>query len=575
MFSSLRKLSPRYLLDWRTQLMPFIWLIYVHVIDQEFSFGDTVPRLAVLLASYLAFVLTLALIKKLWLDKKPSGKSHLLPITVALLISGLVRGVIFAALLEQIGYRNSTDPAFRIVASALNATSATLVGSVLVTSMLEHSKAIVALASEQAELIYLRDVALAQSQLAHQKLVNETKARLSRIFSSLAKLPAEKFLQRIRTTIDDVVRPISYELERTTPPIPKKRMLPEESKFKWRQVLEDATRPGAIRAVEITVFTFFVVISAAVSKFGTFWAGAVVIYLFTFGLAVMWLAGKLVDPILKSAPFWARVLALSAMLFTGSWIIKICVAPIAIQTQNPTYFDNFSPFFSMLSGLGFAIGHSALEQSAKVQSAMAEITQRLAWDAARASELQRQRYRNLARALHGSIQALLASTYLKAEAQQKRSGLSESYRQKVSKNLISKLSDLDEKSPEPASLMTVLDQVMATWQGIATIHVETNPFVGDFLEQDPVCLTAVIDLIPELVFNSIKHGDAKHVFVSVKTLNDRVLELEVSNDGMSFAANQKLGLGSKLISESSLEWSRTNDAGLAITRVLLPFAPAA
>lgn len=386
-------------------------------------------------------------------------------------------------------------------------------------------------------------------------------------------LSNDKFLEKIRTTIDDVVRPISYELDRRPPEPLKTRDLPLEAKINWRLVLDEATKPGAIRPVEISVFILLVVISAAVSKFGEFWATVLAIYILTFGVFVFWATSKLIDPLLRRLGLVPRVLILSAALYADNVIIKAAAAPIAINTPNPAYFDNFSSFFAMLTGLGFALGQSALAQSAAVQKAMDAVTQDLTWDTARATALQRQRQRNLARTLHGSIQALLASTYLRAQADAAKAKIDEKYRTQVSRMLISKLDELDQDAPEPASLASVIDQVKTTWQGIATIHIETSPFVGDFLAKDTVCLTSVVDIIPELVFNSIKHGEAKHVFVSVKKIGDRIIEVEVSNEGKPFFNEAKQGLGTKLIAESSLDWSRVYEDGLATTRVLLPYAP--
>lgn len=573
MFSSLRKLSPRYLLDWRVQAITFIWLAYVHAIDQAPTETDLLPRAAVVTASYLFFLVSLALLKRLWLDKVSTQKSQLLSITIALLVAGLVRGLVFVFLLAEIKFTTATDSIFRVQASVLNSTTATLLGAVIVAAFKDHALAVATFRARQAELRYLRDQLIPQSVAAHEKLVAETKSRLKYIFSKLTKLTPEQFLEKIRTTIDEVVRPISYELDRRPPEPLKTRDLPVESKINWRLVLDEATKPGAIRPVEISVFILLVVISAAVSKFGEFWAAVLAIYIMTFGLFVLWATSKLIDPLLTRFSLWPRVVILSAALYADNLIIKAAAAPIAINTPNPEYFDNFSSFFAMLTGLAFAIGQSALAQSAAVQSAMAAVTQNLTWDTARATELQRQRQRNLARTLHGSIQALLASTYLRAQSDAAKAQIDANYRAKVSKVLISKLDELDDDAPEPASLASIIDQVKTTWQGIATIHVETSPFVGDVLAEDPVCLTSVVDIIPELVFNSIKHGEAKHVFVSVKKSGIRIIEVEVSNDGKPFFNQAKQGLGTQLIAESSLDWSRVFEDGLATTRVLLPFEP--
>lgn len=570
LFGALLKISPKYLLDWRTLLAPFIWYSYIHLADKGFSLEHWFPRLASLIASFAVFVLVIWVLKTAWLSRL-GEKTEFIGIVSTVVLAGFCRGAVFAWLLESAGLAQEDEFWYRVAASILNGWTSTLITAAAVTAIIEHAKQVSELQAEQRRLTYLRDVLIPESLKAHRKLVDATKRNLNRIFQSLKGTEDERFLAIIRQTIDDVVRPVSYDLERNLPEPIESKALPIESRLDWAAVLRNSTRPGAIRPFEVSIFLALAVLPPASFKFGYFVALEIFIYLMTFGQLLLWVVSKLINPLLNQKSLWFRFATVMLSLSVVHLILVWASAGITRQTSDPNYFSNYSPLFFAISGFALAVGQSALEQSKLVRSNMRQVTRDLVWDTTRARELQRQRQRNLARELHGSIQAALASTFLKASEKAKQGKLTSAYKAKVANDLLDRLTQLDSSSPAPIALAAVLDKLNATWEGIATIHVETSPFIGDALAQDPICLTAVVDIIPELTFNAVKHGDAKHIFISVKQVSDREVELEVANDGKPEGLSGRPGLGTKMLADTALEWSRFSEGGLFTVRAVLPY----
>jgi two-component sensor histidine kinase len=80
----------------------------------------------------------------------------------------------------------------------------------------------------------------------------------------------------------------------------------------------------------------------------------------------------------------------------------------------------------------------------------------------------------------------------------------------------------------------------------------------------------VNDLIPELVFNSVRHGSARGIDVQLEIADFRTLSLTVIDDGTGVPDMTRHGLGSSLLDEASITWSRTRLDARTTTTCLLP-----
>lgn len=568
MFPTLRKLNATYLLYWRSQIVPFTWLMLVHFADQPPTPEDLFRRIFIQLAAYSALYVSLVIFWFAWLRRLDPKKSFP-QIVIAVVSSGLVRGAFFTYLLISVGLQPESEFWFRVFASASNTAVSMLFGLLAVSAISDHNIERKKLLDEKSRLAYLHDVALPDVEAAHSRLVSQTKRHLSKIFSSFAQLSPDELREKLRNTIDEVVRPISYSIYAAKPRKLVLKTQHQDDNINWKVVLQNSTRPGALRPLTLGLSIAFAIVPAAVAKMGAYWAVAYVVTIAVCGIFWYWLAGLLIDPLLKRLGSVLRFVLVIAALIVTFLLIELTAEPVALLSPDPYYFTNFSPFFGVYSGVGITIGYATIKEAEVVRMKLASVTRDLAWDTARLRELQRQRQRNLARALHGSIQASLASNYLKMQKAGNR--ITTASKQKLSRELLAQLDKLDSTETHSISLREALDQVVSNWLAIAVIHIETSPLIGDDLATDPVCQTAIVDLIPELVFNAVKHGKAKHIFIAVRRLSQREIELEVSNDGEPLPKNLKLGLGSMQLDESSLEWSRKMDGGLVVTRAVIPF----
>ena len=104
-----------------------------------------------------------------------------------------------------------------------------------------------------------------------------------------------------------------------------------------------------------------------------------------------------------------------------------------------------------------------------------------------------------------------------------------------------------------------------TWQGVSSISFEADETLKKLIERDKLCQTALVDVIPELCFNSIKHGKASEVMVSIEKSSPKTILLKVSDNGQKVAEKSNKGLGTKLLDECAISWKREKAKDLVVT----------
>jgi glucose-6-phosphate-specific signal transduction histidine kinase len=128
------------------------------------------------------------------------------------------------------------------------------------------------------------------------------------------------------------------------------------------------------------------------------------------------------------------------------------------------------------------------------------------------------------------------------------------------------------RTPEPLS--SLFEKVAVMWNEIAVIEYRVPEGVIEKIQSDSVCHVTISDLVTELTFNAVKHAFATEILVEVAEGAARTITLSVTNNGSSYVETSRRGLGSKLLDDSTITWSRSSVAGKTITQCLLPFVEA-
>jgi signal transduction histidine kinase len=189
---------------------------------------------------------------------------------------------------------------------------------------------------------------------------------------------------------------------------------------------------------------------------------------------------------------------------------------------------------------------------------------------ARARERYRQRERALAHALHGRVQASLSAAFLRLDRAVAQGTDDIELLESLQADVLQMISDLNPDDAEPDPIDRVIALTQSNWSGTVHINVAIDPLARASLAGDPLTARAVNDLIPELVFNSVRHGSAREIDVKLEIADARTLSLAVIDDGGSDLTMTHYGLGSALLDEASITWSRTRLDTRTTTTCLLP-----
>lgn len=231
------------------------------------------------------------------------------------------------------------------------------------------------------------------------------------------------------------------------------------------------------------------------------------------------------------------------------------------------------PLFVLIVSYIWGIAVAAQRQALATEVSVRAASEDLAWSTAVSRELHRQRRRALAHAVHGEVQAALAAGILELERAKRDGAVTQTFIDGICRRIVTCVHNLDLRNVHPIPLKSVTAKVQATWSDVMTLSVAVDPALGADIEKDSRCLMTLSEVIPELVFNSIKHGRATTVTVKAEAHDYRTIRLTALDNGSMAAPGVESGMGSRLLDTCAIAWSRASTGQGTLTTVLLPFAP--
>jgi signal transduction histidine kinase len=168
-----------------------------------------------------------------------------------------------------------------------------------------------------------------------------------------------------------------------------------------------------------------------------------------------------------------------------------------------------------------------------------------------------------AKYLHGDIQSTLSAAQMQLQTASDSGDLS------LGKATIEKLASVlrrdhhDYVIGDAISPFAKFQQIIDAWDGIATISVDIEE--GNF--PDP-SLLKVSQILEELVSNSIRHGKATEIYVSVRNVSDGNISVSFFDNGAPMKEG-RAGLGSALLRQHALEFKSDRKNGTNIIEITL------
>lgn len=567
--------NPKSLFSWPVFLISLGWGISTNLLDRVYNpSGLYFERISIVVLAHLAMFAGIFLATRLiWKLTQIVQALAFFPIVAA---ASILRGFVVWSLFSFIGIDSPEVFHYRVFGPITNLGIPVTLSAVAFHRVRSYTKSRSRLLSETSRLVELRNLAVARIQDdAKQRLEDIRQTVSSSLALGRAETPADT-MAAITKTIDDVVRPLSHQIESEAanyaPEIPEQRRI----RLDWPEALRGALSAGFINPVAVASTLFAAGIIFITSSHPPTQAA----YLLTLIGAGSWLLLsllKLIMPVVSRllSPWAARIFLVVGVVSIG-FTIGLVSVPLAAGSPNPTALLFVSPYF--LSGVTFlfALAASTQAQAKTANEKLEETTANLAWEVTRISEEQRQMRKALSSLLHGRLQSGLTSALMKlkmgAATDIANFDQTEQAVQLELKQLIDSVR-LTESS-EGKSLDQMVSLIQQTWEGIARVTLEVSEEEETEFALDAVLMNSISEILSELAFNAIKHGQANRIEFAIVKATENTVVLTCSDNGSQPADSGRIGLGTKLLDECALRWQREASTDLTGTKttVVLPFS---
>jgi signal transduction histidine kinase len=511
--------------------------------------------LLIALLGYLSVAAVLLLARILLSGMTPPAIVYLL----VFLLAGFVRGVVIFQVGTEFGVIPPDEWQYRLLGSPLFI----LVSLSLVTVLVSNSQ------RATKELANLET-----SRLVLEKRLSSMRAEISRMNSEVAgnvsglispviqelmvKIKGSKELareiQELRTTVDEVVRPLSIAIAEKTDEMSSPQVTAAKVSIRENFRLDSKLQV----ANQIVPFWS----SALITLIST--PAAVVFYGQDAALALALLAVATVATLELAYFIFRRVqlrsiaaLLLQVAIFAtagGAAILALSLANLSAGLYPAARIITLA----VIIGLAMFIGQIRQTQRYASQQKAREVNEQLELLNSQARRELWLNRRRIATVLHGPVQAALYASAMRL-AQSSRP--SKKLIQSVNQDLADALEVLKFDSLEETDLRDVIGQITEVWSGTCEIYSNISKAVYQVTKKNPLVGEAVTEVLREAVSNAIKHGSATEIEIDAK-VTAKLVVISIVNNGKFPVNSRGNGFGSKLYSELTHTWQleRTPDS---------------
>jgi signal transduction histidine kinase len=522
-------------------------------------------RLMVSTGGYLATIAVLLIARRLLVGRQEKSRPGY--VLAAFLVAGFARGVVILALDVSTGQHNVGEELFRLLGGPIFTFVTLTLSAVLASNYQRHRESLAALADERYRLQIRSAGIRAKVQIQREELLEKVRSLLdpaiAKIQASLSGTSSTEAVSSLRSTVDDVVRPLSIEVAeasdeleaesgkaeiREKAPIPKTIFLGEFLVPLWAGFITSIVLVPVAFLFETPLNSLLILLAIFFSMF----LGLGLIQKLTIKLPVPPVLASVVIPLLNAASLTTFYLIAPAM----SW---------AVSTEQ---IHALLLFGLSVGGTTFAAQFAQLQRKATTEKLVAVNLQLEILNASLRQELWLNR-RRTASVLHGPVQAALFASAMKLSQEQKPTP---ELVAEVERDIAAALEKLSNPSNlEGENVSEVLNQIVEIWSDAAQISIEIPEALQTAITKAPLTSEALIEISREFITNAIKHGKASKVSLKVSRLDGARIAIEVVDDGQGLPPGAKPGFGSKLLSELSLVWrqTRVGDSTMSYAEIVL------
>lgn len=554
-----RAFTVRSVVAWPTILVAVIWSIVANLGDSSYNGTQFPLQRGLIVALFVLSQFGLTWLADFVLLRHFGTRTRALGLFVTFIAAGWLRGVGIALAMFAIGASPEVMLAGRIIAASIQTFEISLL-ALAYGVLIFNARQLRELSTASAQLTLLAEQAAAVREADDVALIEQVRAQLRKSLNWADDATPDDVLATLHRSIDELVRPLSRALTKDAHHV--EPMPAQELRVDWRTVWRNALDSDQLRlGWAIGVLVFILAVPSA-SVFGA-WGIALAVAM----AVVLWATMSVTRWAVRFAPMLRRK-ASPIVLITGSLAVMSMFWMIYPSQLRLTYVI-ITPFTLSLATLVPTLMTLALAQATEIASRLENENQRLRWSIARTNEITRQRRATVSSALHGSVQAALASTYLRLQIAL-RDGADPSVAlasaRADSERAVTLAVEIGQGVP---STDETLNEIALGWAGVTELRTDVTSAT---IDADPIAAQLLADLVTESVLNAVKHAGAAWVEISAKVNADQ-LELLVRNPAIQPLIPGEPGGGTRLLERSTIAWSRHNGEGITSLTASIPYEP--
>ncbi|AWR20776.1 ATP-binding protein [Aurantimicrobium photophilum] len=501
-------------------------------------------------------VIVMLLFTRYVIIPRVTEKARPFVIIVMLQLTAFTRSIVFDQLLVSLDMSTPDMLLSRIYGSQFNIFVAGIVVSSLVSmardfsennSKLVHTLSELRIAQEDIELL------LEERRTA---LVSSIRAQLESALSSVTGKNVNADAQHLKSLIDDVVRPISHRLGREFSSVSENEPSAVPSRIRWSSVTKHALETNPIHPLWLTVWTAFVsfqvIATAAGSNFLLPYLSGVVVFALWFMLSrFVW------KKTTQKLGLFPRAIVFSMlMLVTPLVVNSLLELEFGLEFFNSRVVISAALYFVVMSwSLALIISVSNLLKATnrELVEATTQLRRRVITDNVSARHFEQA----VSHVLHGPIQDAIAASLKRIQSLLPDALPGAAEGDLIRQHIEHALELLNDSPVRDYSVKRGVSDLASLWAGVVEIDVECEKTTIELLDASSTTSSIVIEVIREAVSNAIRHGDASEIEISIALSEDESdVIISVSDNGTGLTTNPEPGIGTRLLDDMTLEWSR-------------------
>lgn len=564
----LRRIGGPNSITWPAFWVSLLYNEFVHFAGNPTNTSDIPQRILLVIVSQLGIFAVLLAAKATYLrNTAVRPRPGLTLLTFA--ASGAVRGLINAYGLVAIGAADSLQLGYRVVAGVISVTMILSLCAIAVDGIREHQRRLQALLGARRALDEARSQTITGIEDRQEEVARRIQGSLLAELASLDPTRPEASVALLQHTATDVVRPLSHDLAATVPSWSPKPLTAKDLRLNWAEVLRDATytRPFRPWGIGLCIVAFALVF--LLTFFGLL--ASLLTSLAIIAVSAAWFSvmNLLLDGLLPRLRLGARITIITLAAVVGGILVGGAQFLASGRTIVSAVSWASSVVFVVLFAWLLTITTAVERQRDRLQEALEADEAELRWQLARIHQVQWFQQKALSRALHGPVQSAVTSAAIRLDAAVREGSSTPELIEQLQQQITGSIAILDTRQNSAAPFEDSLALLAQSWDGVCMITGDVESTAADALLRDDIARACAADFLTEAVSNAVRHGRAKNVAVMLKH-SDRAVEMCVEDDGPVPLGESIGGLGSQILADCSLEWSRTGDETGHRLRVVLP-----